>query len=122
MRDLSRKLVLLATTACVSLALGDSFIWTGDGVDDNWNNGCNWGSSDPCGGHPDGVNDYATFPYNSGNGWDVDQKTHTIARLIIEGDVAFNYDATLKADTILFQAGDGQILVTVAAGKIIGHE
>ncbi len=105
-----------AVVACggVALALATDFTWDDGGQDHAWDNGDNWDSCpyEPC-PFPDDGNDNATIPYNSGNGWTVELKDYDIGDLAIEGDVDFTGSVELTTESMVIDAADGDIVITM---------
>ena len=89
----------ILTLGCAGLfCLGASYTWTGNGADDDWDNGDNWSCIGACGSYPDTASDDATV-----NGThDVDLIDECIDDLTITGTVnigAAEFTPTLHVDT-----------------------
>lgn len=77
----------LGLCAAAWLALGANYVWTNGGSGTSWATPANWNLNS---GYPDGTNDTAEFPYNSGTPWTCTLIGEQIGAMTIKESTTFD--------------------------------
>lgn len=122
-REVMKVCLVLCCTA--TMVLGQSYYWTGNGVDDDWSNNENWDCRGTCFcfqgdcGYPDDTGDDAWIPSTAGP-FQVDLITEVIDDMTIDNDVDFGSETgspvTLTVDSLTI-CGDSVVTITGATIK-----
>ena len=104
MRALRTTMAIAAVLTCAAGAWAIEYTWTaGAGSPFNWDDACNWMTTESCDGFPDGTGDIARIEFDSGHlpgPWEILQKQFTIGYLTIKQSVNFTGSETLESTVV----------------------